>query len=130
MKYLWSPSLAAFNSTAADNVEISKNVFDSLFDGQSKGMSIVSGENGMPALSEPEQPTAESVATIEQSRRLSVAAEQIAIIKPAVEGGYAKPEHNQLIVDWQRYRYELTLAPEQPGWPESPQWPIQPATVI
>ncbi|MGL5294686.1 MAG: tail fiber assembly protein [Aeromonas sp.] len=68
-------------------------------------------------------------AKAEQSQRLSVANQQIAIIKPAVEGGYAKPEHTKLLADWQRYRYELTAVPELNGWPASPAWPQEPATV-
>ena len=70
------------------------------------------------------------IAQQEQSFRLTNASQQIAILKPAVDGGYAKPEHTQLLADWQRYRYELTLVPEQPGWPEKPQWPAEPEKVI
>lgn len=66
----------------------------------------------------------------QQTKKIDKANEQIAIIKPAVDGGYAKPEHTKLLADWQRYRYELALIPEQEGWPESLQWPTQPATVI
>ncbi|WP_234915306.1 tail fiber assembly protein [Aeromonas veronii] len=69
-------------------------------------------------------------AQAEQAARITTATQQIAIIKPAVDGGYAKPEHTQLLADWQRYRYELTLVPEQTGWPESPQWPTEPEKVI
>ncbi|MCV3283466.1 tail fiber assembly protein [Aeromonas veronii] len=66
----------------------------------------------------------------QQAKKIDEANQQIAILKPAVDGGYAKPEHTQLLADWQRCRYELTLVPEQPGWPERPQWPVPPATVI
>jgi hypothetical protein len=130
MKHLWSSTLSAFNTNAADNVEISQKLFDSLFLGQSKGMRIVSSPDGMPILEEPEPPSAEAVVLMEQSRRISVATQQIAILKPAVEGGYAKPDHSQLLADWQRYRYQLTQVPEQPGWPASPQWPPEPDKVI
>ncbi|MBL0609575.1 tail fiber assembly protein [Aeromonas jandaei] len=129
-KYTWSPSLAVFNASAPDDVDVSKKLFDELFEGQSKGMLIVSASDGMPTLAEPEQPSAESVAQMEQSRRMSVATQQISILKPAVDGGYAKPEHTQLLADWQRCRYELTLVPEQPGWPDKPQWPTEPEKVI
>ncbi|MCQ4053376.1 tail fiber assembly protein [Aeromonas sp. SG16] len=61
---------------------------------------------------------------------MAEANKQISIIKPAVDGGYAKPEHTKLLADWQRYRYELTLVPEQTGWPESPQLPTEPEKVI
>ena len=77
-----------------------------------------------------EQKARLEAAQLEQSARIATANQQIAIIKPAVDGGYAKPEHTQLLADWQRYRYELTLVPEQAGWPESPQWPAEPDKVI
>ncbi|HHQ4805126.1 TPA: tail fiber assembly protein [Aeromonas veronii] len=66
----------------------------------------------------------------EQQQRIIVASQQIAILTPAVDGGYAKPAHTQLLADWQRYRYELTQVPEQTGWPETPQWPTEPDKVI
>ena len=122
--------MASFNASQPDDVEVSKEQFDRLFDGQSKGLRIVNSPDGMPTLAEPEQPSAESVAQMEKSRRMSVATQQISILKPAVDGGYAKPEHTQLLADWQRCRYELTLVPEQPGWPEKPQWPAEPEKVI
>lgn len=77
-----------------------------------------------------EQQATLAAAKAEQSTRLSTANQQIAIIKPAVDGGYAKPEHIKLLADWQRCCYELTLVPEQAGWPYKPQWPEPPATVI
>ena len=129
-KYTWSPSMAAFNASQHDDVAVSKELFDALFEGQSKGKRIVSSPDGMPTLEEPEQPSAESVALMEQSRRMSVATQQISILKPAVDGGYAKPDHTKLLADWQRCRYELTLVPERPGWPDKPQWPAEPEKVI
>lgn len=77
-----------------------------------------------------EQQAKLEAAQTEQSARIANANQQIAIIKPAVDGGYAKPEHTQLLADWQRCRYELTQVPEQPGWPEAPQWPAEPGKVI
>lgn len=79
---------------------------------------------------EAEQSAKLEAAQIDQATRLANANQQIAIIKPAVDGGYAKPGHPQLLADWQRCRYELTLVPEQPGWPEKPQWPTEPEKVI
>jgi hypothetical protein len=77
-----------------------------------------------------EQQARLEVAQTEQAARIANATQQIAIIKPAVDGGYAKPAHTQLLADWQRYCYELTQVPEQAGWPAFPHWPVQPATVI
>ncbi|MGE9755588.1 tail fiber assembly protein, partial [Bacillus inaquosorum] len=70
------------------------------------------------------------MAESQQTTLLLVANQQIAIIAPAVEGGYAKPEHAQLLAVWQRYRYELTQVPEKTGWPDAPQWPAEPDKVI
>lgn len=66
----------------------------------------------------------------EYTAKINLANQQIAIITPAIDGGYAKPEHKALLLAWQRYRYELTLVPEQAGWPVSHQYPEQPASVI
>lgn len=77
-----------------------------------------------------EQQAKLEAAKTEQSARIANANQQIAILTPAVDGGYAKPEHPQLLADWQRYRYELTLVPEHAGWPESPQWPTEPDKII
>ncbi|WP_270687242.1 tail fiber assembly protein [Aeromonas sp. D3] len=77
-----------------------------------------------------EQAHSRQMAESQQTTLLLVANQQIAIIAPAVEGGYAKPEHAQLLAAWQRYRYELTQVPEQTGWPDAPQWPTEPDKVI
>lgn len=77
-----------------------------------------------------EQQAILDAALSEQGKRISEASEQIAIIKPAVDGGYAKPEHTQLLSDWQRYRYELTLVQNKAGWPDKPQWSEKPDSVV
>lgn len=69
-------------------------------------------------------------AQAEKARRIAVANQQIAILTPAVDGGYAKPEHTQLLADWQRYRYELMAVPELAGWPGAPMWPEAPHRVV
>lgn len=131
-----SASTAGFYDTAihgmdipSDAIEISKSERDQLLDGQSRGKTI-SFKDGRPYLADPAPPSALELATAEQSARIATANQQIAILKPAVDGGYAKQEHTQLLADWQRCRYELTLVPEQAGWPESPQWPKEPEKVI
>lgn len=65
-------------------------------------------------------------AQTELSARISTANQQIDIIKPAVDGGYAKPEHRKLLEDLQRYRYELILVRDQVGWPTDVIWPDAP----
>ncbi|MGL6378183.1 tail fiber assembly protein [Aeromonas hydrophila] len=120
-----------FHATYPDDcVEISVEKRDELLRGQADGSEITADTDGYPILIEPIAPPLSEIAMAEQADRIANANQQIAIIKPAVDGGYAKPEHAQLLADWQRYRYELTLVPEHDGWPNLPQWPVQPATVI
>lgn len=118
------------DSIPTDAVEISQEKYEALFQGQRDGMVIVSDDNGYPMLSSPPTEDPAAVAKIALDNKVQTATQQIAIIKPAVDGGYAKPEHAQLLADWQRYRYELTLVPEKDGWPESPLWPTEPDKVI
>lgn len=134
---IYSSSTGGFYDTAVhgdsiptDAVEISQEKYEALFQGQRDGMVIVSDDNGYPMLSLPPTEDPAALAKIALDNKVQIATQQIAIIKPAVDGGYAKPEHTQLLADWQRYRYELTLVPEQTGWPESPQWPTEPDKVI
>lgn len=136
MKTLFSASTGGFYSSTrpdeipADAVEISYEEYLSLLEGQSEGKVITPDESGLPTLISPPEPSPMEIAVIERAQKLAVADQQIAIIKPAVDGGYAKPEHAKLLADWQRCRYELTLVPEQPGWPEKPQWPDEPKLVV
>lgn len=110
--------------------EIDDNRYNELLNGQTEGYIIHAGEDGYPMLSPPPEQSDNTRADIETTSRMETAAQQITIIQPAVEGGYAKPEHTQLLADWQRYRYELTLVSEQPGWPGSPHWPAEPERII
>jgi hypothetical protein len=120
----------SFVATEPDSVEITHEEHQRLLNSQVDGFKIVAGEDGRPELVAQDQPTAAELASLElRSRRLE-ADRSVSLLQPAVEAGYAKPEHTQLLADWQRYRYELTSVPEQPGWPESPQWPDQPEAII
>lgn len=134
---IYSSSTGGFYDTAVHGdsiptnaVEISQEKYEALFQGQRDGMVIVSDDNGYPMLSSPPTEDPAALAKIALDNKVQIANQQIAILKPAVDGGYAKPEHTQLLADWQRYRYELTLVPEQTGWPESPQWPTEPDKII
>lgn len=113
-----------------DRIAISVLERNTLLEQESVGFKIASNADGRPIAIEPSEPSYLDVAVSGLTTRLAVADLQISIIQPAVEGGYAKPEHTQLLADWQRYRYELPLVPEQPGWPEQPQWPAEPDKVI
>lgn len=131
-KVFYSKSLLGFifDTSISDAVEVPYDEYQRLLESQVDGFQIVPDKNGYPDLVAQSQPSVEEKAIREKSMRIAEANQQIAILKPAVDGGYAKPEHTQLLADWQRYRYELTLVPEQSGWPESPQWPTEPDKVI
>lgn len=73
---------------------------------------------------------AEQVAEQELASRQAVATAEINRIKPAVDGGYAKPDDIELLPAWQRYLYELPDVRTRTGWPEKPQWPTEPDKVI
>lgn len=134
MRYYYAFTTKGFyndniNEVPDDAVELREGDYDRLIDGLSNLMDIVDVD-GYPTLKEREPQSDHEKASAELNSRMTQANQQIAIIKPAVDGGYAKPEHTQLLADWQRCRYELTLVPEQPGWPENPQWPTEPEKVI
>lgn len=116
-------------SIPADAVEIDCQLYQKLLMAQEAGAIITSDENGYPVAVN-EKIDKIDVALNKLNSLLAVAVAQIELIKPAVDGGYAKPGHTQLLADWQRCRYELTLVPEKPGWPEKPQWPTEPEKVI
>ena len=136
METLFSASTGGFYSSARpdgipdDAVTISSDEYMKLLEGQAEGKIIKPDETGYPTLISPPEPSPTELAMIERDQKLAVANQQISILKPAVDGGYAKPEHTSLLADWQRCRYELTLVPEQPGWPDKPQWPTEPEKVI
>lgn len=114
----------------SDSVEITQDKYTDLLVGQGVGHEIVSDQNGYPINKQPSPPSISEISAQELAVRTATADKQIAILKPAIDGGYAKPEHSVLLADWQRCRYELTLVPEQPGWPYKPKWPTEPEKVI
>lgn len=138
MKRFFSPSTAGFYTDVVHGSSMPSDAlderewgisYDELMEGQENGH-VISSHDGKPILVITPPPSSLEMATAKQSELMAVANQQIAILKPAVDGGYAKPGHNQLLADWQRCRYELTLVPEQPGWPDKPQWPTEPEKVI
>lgn len=121
---------SAFEKPPAGAVEISVDKYNELMELSSQGYEIAADEEGLPINLPKRLPTATELSEQELASRRAIAGEQVSIIQPAVDGGYAKQEHVQLLSDWQRYRYELTMVAEKAGWPESPQWPSAPQTII
>lgn len=66
---------------------------------------------------------AEKAAERELASRQAIATSEINRIKPAVDGGYAKPDDAALLPQLQRYLYELPDVKGQAGWPFSVAWP-------
>lgn len=66
---------------------------------------------------------AEKAAEWELASRQAIATSEINRIKPAVDGGYAKPDDAALLPQLQRYLYELPDVKGQAGWPFSVAWP-------
>lgn len=134
MKIYFCPNPIGFHAAGISeippgSIEIGEDEYTQLIDGQSAG-NILSVKDGHPVLTAPPPLPAIQQAEKTLATSMSTANQQIAIIEPAVDGGYAKQEHTMRLADWQRYRYELTLVPEQPGWPDSPQWPTEPDKII
>ncbi len=69
---------------------------------------------------------AEKAAERELASRQAIATSEINRIKPAVDGGYAKPDDAALLPQLQRYLYELPDVREQAGWPFAISWPEMP----
>ncbi|WP_461604255.1 tail fiber assembly protein [Aeromonas rivipollensis] len=109
----------------ADAVEIDYKYYIELLERQHQGMEIMPDKNGRPISSAPSVDIS-TVAQRELSNRLVSADYQINMLKPAVDGGYAKAVDVELLAQWQRYRYELPDVRSQPGWPEQPTWPPRP----
>lgn len=135
--YFSASEMGFFSSDLYDKESLPKDIklveqkdYMSLLDGMSQGNRLGTDGHGNPVLVAIEKPSDHDVSMAEQASRIATANQQIAILTPAVDGGYAKPEHTQLLADWKRCRYELTLVPEQPGWPDEPQWPTEPEKVI
>lgn len=130
MKYFYSFSSSGFysdyhNNIPADAIQLKKGDYEKLLAGLEYSKQIISVD-GYPTLVDMPPVTDLEISNGELSARITKADQQIAIIKPAVDGGYAKPEHTILLGDWQRYRYELMLVPEQSDWPVNVIWPEEP----
>lgn len=114
----------------ADAKEIEQGVYDDMMGGASLGKSISSDDAGYPVLVTPEPPSELEKNSSELSQKIAVAERQIGVLKPAVDGGYAKPGHDNLLLEWQKHLYELTSVPNQVSWPNLPKWPNEPIRVL
>lgn len=101
-----------------DAREITRECYEQLHLGQSKGMQIVPGTGGEPML-KPMVPSTDDLAAAvraERNARLVLAGYEIEKAEDAGQDTSA----------WRRYRQALRDLPAQPGFPTSVTWPTKP----
>jgi hypothetical protein len=120
--------LPAINGTNIPQtaIDLKPGDYEALVSGQTEQFEI-GIMDGYPVLQQRPEPPALQVAESELAQRDVEAIAEIERIKPAVDGGYAKPIDVELLPQWQRYRYELPDVREQAGWPSDVTWPNKPA---
>lgn len=109
-----------------DAVEITKDEWQALIDGQSAGQMIDWNEEGYAFLTDQPPPTPEEILTRNTATKnnlLAAATLAIAPLQDAVDIGEATPEEEALLLLWKKYRVAvnrvgLTLA--DPVWPPLP----------
>lgn len=82
-------------------------------------------ENGLPVWSDIPPPTADELiatAKAKQQALINEAASIIAPMKDALDGDYIDDTDKPKLIEWQKYRYELTkVDPANPAWPKKPE---------
>lgn len=113
----------------SDLVEISDEVYDQMFAGQSAGKEIRAGSDGYPMLVDPPPPTVEQLTAAALSRRdglLTLAALRIAPLQDAVDLDDATAADIANLKKWKQYRVALNRIQEQATFPKNIAWPTQP----
>ncbi|WP_439824554.1 tail fiber assembly protein [Aeromonas caviae] len=139
MKALWSPSVEGIfmegvsSNIPSDATPVTTARYDQLMqEVTSHPLNTIRDENGKPkvVLSRTAEENAAIANESKRQRLLNEAIDKIALLQPAVDGGYATPDDTAALPQWQRYRYELFQMDRQPDWPASPQWPAEPEHII
>lgn len=119
----WKEAYISAGTWPDDLVEVSDAVFDE-FSVQMRDKVRIAGVDGMPAWADMPPPTADEIikaATAKKQALISEAAQFIAPLKDALDGGYIDDEGKPKLTEWQKYRYYLTkVDPAKPVWPEKP----------
>lgn len=110
-----------------DLVEITDDLYDALFAGQSAGKVITPGDDGRPVLTDPPPPTDEELIAQANSRIKSLMAYATSAIGPlqdAEDLGIQTEDEAELLKAWKKYRVQLNrVDASRPGaidWPEAP----------
>lgn len=132
-KYFYSPSNGGFYQSQVHNIipddalEITKEEYKNLLEGNAKGKAIISGGDGIPELADPAPPTAEqyiAVAEAEKSRKLESATVKINPLQDAVDLEIATDAEKLQLTAWKKYRVSVnrvdTLKAPDIDWPDSP----------
>lgn len=109
-----------------DLVEITDDLYDALFAGQSDGKVITPGDDGHPVLTDPPPPTNEQLVAQANSRIKSLMAQATTAIAPlqdAEDLGIQTDSEAAMLKAWKTYRVLLSrVKPEDEkiNWPEMP----------
>lgn len=110
-----------------DLVEITDDLYDALFAGQSDGKVITPGDDGRPVLTDPPPPTNEQLVAQANSRIKSLMAQATTAIAPlqdAEDLGIQTDKEAAMLKAWKTYRVLLsrvTPEDEKASWPEMPE---------
>lgn len=112
-----------------DLVEITDDLYDALFAGQSDGKVITPGDDGRPVLTDPPPPTNEQLVAQANSRIKSLMAQATTAIAPlqdAEDLGIQTDSEAAMLKAWKTYRVllsRITPDDEMTDWPEMPEVP-------
>lgn len=133
MNYYFSESELGFycdevnESTPADAVEISEELYFSLLEGQSTGKVIAANKAGIPILTDPPEQTVEELVALAEETKAVLMTETNARILPlqdAFDLGLETEEEKQLLLAWKKYRVLLSRVNTETApdieWPEKP----------
>lgn len=110
-----------------DLVEITDDLYDALFAGQSDGKVITPGDDGRPVLTNPAPPTNEQLIAQANSRVKSLmayATSAIAPLQDAEDLGMQTDDEAAMLKAWKKYRVQLNRVDTSRAgaidWPEVP----------
>lgn len=115
---------------ASELVEISNDVYRSMFDGQTAGKQIVAGKDGAPLLVDEPQPTTEQMAAsalVKCDSLLSLATTRIAPLQDAVDLDDATARDIANLKKWKQYRVAVSRVSSQSTFPHQIVWPVEPS---
>lgn len=111
-----------------DAKPISEELYTQLFRDRPDGKIIVTGEDGMPTLSDPPAPSDEQLAVVVRAQRdallRNVYDPAVAMLQRAIRMG--DDSVTGKLAEFDAWAIALQAIPEQPGFPQDVVWPTQP----